>query len=214
MQGYADEAKDLAIKYFNPIDSKKRQISLHWCVIVYNNKIIGSGVNVMMAKHGRYSTHAEISAINSARNYFSKHKLTDKKFKHCSLVVIRISPKDHLFRMSSPCDDCRKKITSYKINNIYYSTDDSDILTKINFVTLKVPKCKKCNSKVKKGLRCPVCQSKVNKVPKCIREGPNTIQYEERHYKHLEKENALQSYHFRSKAPKQRILRVYTALAA
>lgn len=90
----------------------------HGAIIVYKNKIIGSGYNYYMA---HFSIHAEIAAIRAIKRKH-KHLLSD-----CELYVVRIAPVrfNNALKYSKPCCNCQNTIIKSNIKKAFYSTNYS-----------------------------------------------------------------------------------------
>jgi len=94
----------------------------HGAIIVYKDKIIGSGFNYYMAD---FSIHAEVAAIASIHKK-QKHILRD-----CDIYVVRIGPDrfNNPLKYSRPCTNCSNTIIKNNIKNAFYSTNyDYDII--------------------------------------------------------------------------------------
>ena len=112
---YLNIASKIAIK--SPMYNHK-----HGAIIVYRDKIIGSGFNYYMAD---FSIHAEIAAIASI-NKKHKHILNE-----CNIYVVRIGPDrfNNPLKYSRPCTNCSNTIIKNNIKNAFYSTNyDYDII--------------------------------------------------------------------------------------
>ena len=95
---------------------KSTMLHKHGAVLVYRNKIVGRGYNILCKYHkyenGRHkSIHAEVMAIRNCSNPTILHK--------CKLIVVRfVSGK---MRCSLPCKRCQKYLQKRKIGTIYHS---------------------------------------------------------------------------------------------
>jgi deoxycytidylate deaminase len=90
----------------------------HGALIVYKKTIISSGTNNYLLKSSKkYSTHAEISAINKVKN--------KKQLSECEMYIVRIGPDkfNNMLKYSKPCINCQNYINKYNIKKIYYSTN-------------------------------------------------------------------------------------------
>lgn len=110
------------------------------CVAVYQNSIIGIGCNCNKTHpyqkyYNRYrkqtnellpKLHAEISCINSIKHM-------NINFSKVKLYIYRIR-NDRPFGLSRPCPSCMAAIKDLGIKNIYYTTNESFVYEKINFV--------------------------------------------------------------------------------
>jgi deoxycytidylate deaminase len=87
-------------------------------------KILSRGENKFINNR---SLHAEIDAIYKLNNLLKKKK---NKIDSVNMLVIKVK-RDGTISNSSPCINCLKKMTEcpigYKINKIYYSTNDQNI---------------------------------------------------------------------------------------
>jgi deoxycytidylate deaminase len=88
----------------------------HGAILVYKDKIIGSGYNYYM---GDFSIHAEVAAIASIRKK-QKHILNE-----CDIYVVRIGPDrfNNPLKYSRPCTNCSNTIIKNNIKNAFYSTN-------------------------------------------------------------------------------------------
>ena len=112
---YLNIAAKIAIK--SPMYNHK-----HGAIIVYRDKIIGSGFNYYM---GDFSIHAEIAAIASI------HKKKKHILNECDIYVVRIGPDrfNNPLKYSRPCTNCSNTIIKNNIKNAFYSTNyDYDII--------------------------------------------------------------------------------------
>lgn len=105
------------------------------CVVVYKNKVIGSGVNAyksnpVQKKYNKYRTfddkngsyirssiHAEVSALYPLINNM------DIDWKKVDLYIYR-KCKSREHGMARPCPACMQLIKDLGIKNIHYTTDD------------------------------------------------------------------------------------------
>lgn len=97
----------------------------HGAVIVKNGKIISKGhnINYSKMKHGKYSLHAEVSAIV---NCYNKELLKGSK-----MYVVRVNNQGW-FKISKPCPHCASCVKKYNISTVYYSTEETNqILNRI-----------------------------------------------------------------------------------
>ena len=71
----------------------------------------------MLKSSKKYSTHAEISAINKVKN--------KKQLSECEMYIVRIGPDklNNMLKYSKPCINCQNYINKYNIKKIYYSTN-------------------------------------------------------------------------------------------
>lgn len=105
---------------------KSRMFHRHGSVIVKRNRIIGSGYNMMLKrpKRQQYSTHAEVNAIEDA-------KQKGHTFDGTRMYVIRLMREsnhhDNCLRLrnSLPCSHCSRFITAHNILKVYFTCDDS-----------------------------------------------------------------------------------------
>jgi deoxycytidylate deaminase len=106
---YLNIAAKIAIK--SPMYNHK-----HGAIIVYRDKIIGSGYNYYMSD---FSIHAEVAAISSIRKK-QKHILNE-----CDIYVVRIGPDrfNNPLKYSRPCTNCSNTIIKNNIKNAFYSTN-------------------------------------------------------------------------------------------
>ena len=106
---YLNIAAKIAIK--SPMFNHK-----HGAIIVYKDKIIGSGYNYYMAD---FSIHAEVAAIASIHKK-QKHILSE-----CDIYVVRIGPDrfNNPLKYSRPCTNCSNTIIKNNIKNAFYSTN-------------------------------------------------------------------------------------------
>lgn len=99
----------------------------HGSVLVYRNKIIGSGYNYFTPssgrihskrpdnlESGRFSIHAEVSCIRSVEP--EKRKYIPESI----LIVVRIDSERN-YTQSKPCKNCCRVIEKYKIKKIIHS---------------------------------------------------------------------------------------------
>jgi deoxycytidylate deaminase len=106
---YLNIAAKIAIK--SPMFNHK-----HGAIIVYKDRIIGSGYNYYMAD---FSIHAEVAAIASIAKKH-KHILSE-----CDIYVVRIGPDrfNNPLKYSRPCTNCSNTIIKNNIKNAFYSTN-------------------------------------------------------------------------------------------
>jgi len=106
---YLNIAAKIAIK--SPMYNHK-----HGAIIVYKDKIIGSGFNYYMAD---FSIHAEVAAIASI------HKKKKHILNECDIYVVRIGPDrfNNPLKYSRPCTNCSNTIIKNNIKNAFYSTN-------------------------------------------------------------------------------------------
>jgi deoxycytidylate deaminase len=105
---------------------KSNMFHRHGSVIVKRNRIIGSGYNMMLKrpKHHQYSTHAEVSAIEDA-------KQRGHDFHGTRMYVIRLmrgsshSEKCLRLRNSLPCCHCSRFINAHNILRVFFTCDES-----------------------------------------------------------------------------------------
>ena len=77
------------------------------CIIVYDNKVIGKGHN-LVEKLKDSTAHAEMLSITSAANYINDWRLND-----CSIYVTK-----------EPCIMCFGAILNSRIKNLFYGVED------------------------------------------------------------------------------------------
>jgi deoxycytidylate deaminase len=106
---YLNIAAKIAIK--SPMFNHK-----HGAIIVYKDRIIGTGYNYYMAD---FSIHAEVAAIASIAKK-QKHILSE-----CDIYVVRIGPDrfNNPLKYSRPCTNCSNTIIKNNIKNAFYSTN-------------------------------------------------------------------------------------------
>jgi deoxycytidylate deaminase len=106
---YLNIAAKIAIK--SPMFNHK-----HGAIIVYKDRIIGTGYNYYMAD---FSIHAEVAAIASIHKK-QKHILSE-----CDIYVVRIGPDrfNNPLKYSRPCTNCSNTIIKNNIKNAFYSTN-------------------------------------------------------------------------------------------
>ena len=106
---YLNIAAKIAIK--SPMFNHK-----HGAIIVYKDKIIGTGYNYYMAD---FSIHAEVAAIASI------HKKQRHILSECDIYVVRIGPDrfNNPLKYSRPCTNCSNTIIKNNIKNAFYSTN-------------------------------------------------------------------------------------------
>ena len=106
---YLNIAAKVAIK--SPMFNHK-----HGAIIVYKDKIIGSGFNYYMAD---FSIHAEVAAISSI------HKKRRHILSECDIYVVRIGPDrfNNPLKYSRPCTNCSNTIIKNNIKTAFYSTN-------------------------------------------------------------------------------------------
>lgn len=105
---------------------KSRMFHRHGSVIVKRNRIIGSGYNMMLKtpKRQQYSTHAEVNAIEDAKQ--KGHTLHGTR-----MYVIRLMHESTHYddclrlRNSLPCSHCSRFITAHNIFKVYFTSDES-----------------------------------------------------------------------------------------
>lgn len=102
------------------IDFAKRSCLMHRhsaAIIDKRHRLICIGYNDYRGTrndgHGKYSVHAEISAL-------THFPLRRDHLKDCVMVVIRIG-KDSELKLSKPCVHCQKVIAKCGIRKIYFS---------------------------------------------------------------------------------------------
>jgi tRNA(adenine34) deaminase len=76
-------------------------------VVVNNGKIIGKGLNQVIAKNS-VSSHAEINAINEASQFIKNYRL-----KGCDIFVTL-----------EPCHMCAKAIVDARIDTLYFGANE------------------------------------------------------------------------------------------
>jgi deoxycytidylate deaminase len=106
---YLHIAAKIAIK--SPMFNHK-----HGAIIVYRDKIIGSGFNYYMSD---FSIHAEVAAIASI------HKKKRHILNECDIYIVRIAPDrfKNTLKYSRPCANCSNIIIKNNIKNAFYSTN-------------------------------------------------------------------------------------------
>jgi tRNA(Arg) A34 adenosine deaminase TadA len=95
--------------------------------LVYKNRIVSFGCNSlkthpMQAKFGRYPyLHAETECMIRASK-----DLTEYQMSKSSLYVVRakLDSGRWIMGMSKPCSGCTHCIGHFRIENVFYSTDD------------------------------------------------------------------------------------------
>lgn len=102
--------------------------------IVFKNDIIAIGTNSHKTHpfHAKFSNHplkitlhAETSAIKNALRLISQKELAK-----CTLYITRIkyldeTKKKFIFGLAKPCEGCTRAITTYDINKIVYTLDNT-----------------------------------------------------------------------------------------
>lgn len=106
---YLHIAAKIAIK--SPMFNHK-----HGAIVVYRDKIIGSGFNYYMSD---FSIHAEVAAIASI------HKKKRHILNECDIYIVRIAPDrfKNTLKYSRPCANCSNIIIKNNIKNAFYSTN-------------------------------------------------------------------------------------------
>ncbi len=106
---YLNIAAKIAIK--SPMFNHK-----HGAIIVYRDKIIGSGFNYYVSD---FSIHAEVAAIASI------HKKKKHILNECDIYIVRIAPDrfNNMLKYSRPCTKCSNIIIKNNIKNAFYSTN-------------------------------------------------------------------------------------------
>uniref|UniRef100_A0A6C0LJM4 CMP/dCMP-type deaminase domain-containing protein n=1 Tax=viral metagenome TaxID=1070528 RepID=A0A6C0LJM4_9ZZZZ len=106
---YLNIAAKIAIK--SPMFNHK-----HGAIIVYRDKIIGSGFNYYVSD---FSIHAEVAAIASI------HKKKRHILNECDIYIVRIAPDrfKNMLKYSRPCANCSNIIIKNNIKNAFYSTN-------------------------------------------------------------------------------------------
>jgi tRNA(Arg) A34 adenosine deaminase TadA len=96
----------------------------HSACLIYKKEIISISENEIMQKNNIMygSIHAEINTIKNFLKVYKQKKL----LKNFHLIVIRISKNNKLIN-SKPCKYCIKKMKSFGIEKISYSSDDNII---------------------------------------------------------------------------------------
>lgn len=105
--------------------------------IVYKRHLVATGINSykshpMMWEWGRNDDsiylHAEIDAIKNALRLISQDQLTK-----CDMHVIRVKRvseqnRNWTYGLAKPCPGCRRAIESFGLRNVYWSTDEDEIV--------------------------------------------------------------------------------------
>uniref|UniRef100_A0A6C0LL75 CMP/dCMP-type deaminase domain-containing protein n=1 Tax=viral metagenome TaxID=1070528 RepID=A0A6C0LL75_9ZZZZ len=106
---YLNIAAKIAIK--SPMFNHK-----HGAIVVYRDKIIGTGFNYYMSD---FSIHAEVAAIASI------HKRKRHILNECDIYIVRIAPDrfKNTLKYSRPCANCSNIIIKNNIRNAFYSTN-------------------------------------------------------------------------------------------
>ena len=109
----------------------------HMAAIVDSNqKIYTRGINDSCRnawKGSRYKIHAEMDAVDKLNFTREIKKRKKRDILIVDLFVIRAN-KDGKLKNSKPCQQClnyidqRRKLIGFKINNIYYSDENSNIV--------------------------------------------------------------------------------------
>jgi len=108
------------------IEAKKcTMLNKHGCVIVHRTNIISRGHNSNdVSHHQKFSTHAEVAAINNMK----KKRVN---VENMVMYVVRINNKDLKkendqirTQNSKPCMDCMKCITHHKVKKVYFTCMD------------------------------------------------------------------------------------------
>lgn len=95
----------------------------HGSVITIGGKIIFCGHNYYTLKNNStvfYSIHAEVDVLNKL---LSSSKIKKKRKKKINLYVVRISPSGNYLN-SKPCENCITILKKYKINKVFYSSNN------------------------------------------------------------------------------------------
>lgn len=102
------------------VATKSNMSHRHGCLIVADNKIVCAGYNRHAKLNHAFSIHAEIDALQKAKNALQEAK-------HCVMYVVRISPSSfggsHCLKYSKPCQMCSQYIQKSRISKVFYSTN-------------------------------------------------------------------------------------------
>ena len=108
--------------------------------IVYRKHLIATGVNSykthpLMNAWGKNEDslflHAEIDAIKNALKLIDQNQLAK-----CDMYIVRVkrfSPSDKnkwTYGLAKPCIGCRRAIGNFNIKNVYWTTDEQNIVDK------------------------------------------------------------------------------------
>lgn len=106
--------------------------------IVYKRHLVATGINSykshpMMWEWGRNNDsiflHAEIDAIKNALKLIDQNQLTK-----CDMYIVRVkrvseTNRNWTYGLAKPCPGCRRAIESFGLRNVYWSTDEDEIIS-------------------------------------------------------------------------------------
>lgn len=100
-------------------DKSLFKFSSHGAVVIYRGKIVGNGFNKHTVekpyKGSKYSTHAEVDAINNALR-----KISVDNLRKSTLIVVRVNNLGEM-NLSYPCKYCQMYINKFGLKSTYYS---------------------------------------------------------------------------------------------
>lgn len=108
------------VKLLRRLAQKSTMVQRHAAIIIKNGEIIGQGINKLsdFMCH-QYSIHSEVAAILSLK----KAHRNKEYLKDATMIVVRVTGKQNMFRMSKPCESCSKAIIDAGIGTVYYTDD-------------------------------------------------------------------------------------------
>ena len=109
---YLDEAAKIAMK-----SSMRHK---HGCIARYGKSVVASGFNheTNSGLNEVWSLHAEAEVLKGLRRVYKDNK---QKIQKCKVYVVRISNDTDIYKMSKPCEICKRRLEEMGIREIYYS---------------------------------------------------------------------------------------------
>ena len=105
--------------------------------VVYKKNLIATGINSykthpLMWEFGKNQDslflHAEIDAIKNSLRLITQEQLTK-----CDMYIVRVkrsqTNKRWVFGLAKPCKGCQRAIESFNVKNIFYTTDENNIVS-------------------------------------------------------------------------------------
>ena len=133
----------------------------HVCVAFRGKKILAMGYNCccrVLKKYGdARSMHAEIDTLQRIPSNYKRS---------FDILVIRLNKTKTALLDSQPCIRCENWIRNYRVNKIYFSTNDGDIKYIHKNQLIKSFKMKTSyrpiSCKAASGLRIPICLNRAS----------------------------------------------------